>query len=196
MKELLVATRNRAKMHELQLLLCGCVKRIYSLADYPDVPIVEEDGATFLENAVKKARCAAVTSGLPALADDSGLVVDALDGRPGVYSARFAGKDSDDLKNNEQLLLEMAGIPPEFRTGSFQCVIALCHPDGRCQTFSGELEGIILEAPRGNGGFGYDPLFLIPEYGKTLAELSLDIKNLISHRGKALKKFKDFVLTL
>lgn len=196
MKELLVATGNRGKLHELEALLFDVVPRLYSPVDFPDLPVVEEDGVTFEENAVKKALSAARATGLPALADDSGLVVAALHGKPGVHSARFAGNDADDEANNAKLLAEMVNFPKGMRSAAFCCVIALCYPDGSCRTFRGELAGLILEAPRGAEGFGYDPLFLVPEYGQTLAELPLVLKNRISHRGHALKELKDHLLAL
>ncbi len=186
MKELLVATGNKGKFHEMELLLKGTGTRLFSLKDFPGVPTVNEDGADFAENAIKKAKSAAEWAGKPTIADDSGLVVDALDGRPGVLSARFGGERATDAENNAKLLREMKDVPNEQRTASFRCVIAFCIPDGYCCTFDGELRGILLNVPRGTGGFGYDPLFMVPEYGKTLAELSMGIKNRISHRGKAL----------
>ncbi|GFE58769.1 XTP/dITP diphosphatase [Geobacter sp. AOG1] len=193
MNELLVATGNRGKLREFEALLRDIEVRVYSLVDFPEVPPVEEDGISFAENAMKKARNAALATGKPALADDSGLVVDALGGRPGVHSARFAGSGADDGANNAKLLRELAGVPRESRRAAFHCVIALCLPEGECQTFAGELSGIVLDAPRGEGGFGYDPLFLVPEYGRTLAELPLALKNRISHRGRALNELKDFL---
>ncbi len=194
MRELFIATRNKGKLKEFEALFSGIVDRLLSPADIPGVPEVEEDGATFQENAVKKARGAALAIGKPVLADDSGLVVDALGGAPGVYSARFAGEKASDDDNNAKLLEQMAHLPTEHRTAAYRCVIALCFSDGSCRTFDGELGGVILNAPRGRGGFGYDPLFLVPEYGQTLAELPLEIKNRISHRGKALAKLKEYLL--
>lgn len=193
MKELVVATANKGKLRELELLLHGVVDDILSLADFPAMPPVVEDGATFAENAIKKARVAAASTGKPAIADDSGLVVDALDGAPGVRSARFAGEGAGDLENNSKLLAMMEGISPKERQGAFCCVIAFCLPDGTCRTFSGELKGLVLSEPQGSGGFGYDPLFLLPEYGKTLAELPMEVKNRISHRGVALAKLIDYL---
>lgn len=190
MRELLVASGNKGKLREFGELLQGLVDTILSPADFPGLPEVEEDGDTFEANALKKARSAAVFTGKPVLADDSGLSVDCLDGRPGVYSARFAGEGASDADNNALLLRELAGVPAERRAAAFHCVIALCQPDGSCQTFDGKLPGVILEAPRGSGGFGYDPLFLVPEYGETLSELSLEIKNAISHRGRAMQQLK------
>ena len=191
MKELLVATSNRGKFREIQAYLQDVVARLYSSADFPELPAVEEDGATFAENAVKKAASAAMASGMAVISDDSGLLVDALGGRPGVYSARFAGEGASDADNNARLLEELAGVPWQLRTAAFQSVIALCQPGEGCLTFSGEVKGIILDAPRGDGGFGYDPLFLVPEFGLTVAELSMDVKNAISHRGKALALLKE-----
>lgn len=196
MRELLVATGNRGKLRELEQLLAGTVEKLYSLADFPDLPPVVEDGATFADNAVKKARQAALATGLPVIADDSGLVVDALDGRPGVHSARFAGEGAGDEANNAKLLAELAGLSPNRRTASFRCVIACCFPDDTCQTFTGELAGVILEQPMGSGGFGYDPLFLVPEFGETLAELPMEVKNQISHRGRAFLKVREYLKSI
>lgn len=193
-EELFVATGNDGKLREIELLLHQTVSRLLSPKDYPEYPIVVEDGATFAENAIKKARIAVVATGRPSIADDSGLVVDELGGHPGVHSARYAGEGAGDAENNAKLLKELNGIPPTRRTAAFVCVIALCMPDGTCMTFDGYLKGIILDEARGDGGFGYDPLFFIPECGQTLAELSLEIKNLISHRGQALAKLKSYML--
>jgi len=196
MKELLVATGNRGKFIEIKELLRETVANLYSLDDFPDIPPVEENGATFVENAVKKARSAALATGKPVIADDSGLEVDALGGRPGVYSARYAGEGAGDAANNARLLDELAEHPGGEVTAAFRCVIAFCLASGSFRTFSGELNGIILKEPRGTGGFGYDPLFLVPEYGLTLAELPLAVKNAISHRGKALALLQEYLRTL
>ena len=193
MRTLVVATLNAGKIRELELLLQGVVAQVLPIGSFPGIPDVDEDGATFADNAVKKARVAALATGLPALADDSGLVVDALCGRPGVYSARFAGADADDTANNRKLLTDMADSPFSERTAAFHCVLAFCLPNGACETFEGRLPGIILEEPQGEEGFGYDPLFMVPEYGQTLAQLSIEIKNKISHRGKALEEFKRYL---
>ncbi|HEU0264760.1 MAG TPA: XTP/dITP diphosphatase [Geobacterales bacterium] len=194
MKELLVATGNRGKLEEFRALLDGHVEHLYSLADFPQMPQVVEDGVTFVANASKKALAAAKFSGMPALADDSGLVVELLNGRPGVWSARYAGDHATDTQNNEKLLLELSEIPSDQRRAAFHCVIALCLPDGNCRTFDGALSGVILQEPRGSGGFGYDPLFLVPEYGKTLAELPMEVKNRISHRGRAMALLRQELL--
>ncbi len=193
MKELVVATRNAGKLKEIKQLLAGRAEVIFSLEDFPELPEVIEDGDTFEENALKKARLTAQKLGKPVLADDSGLCVDALAGKPGIFSSRFAGDDADDKSNNSKLLEELAEVPIDRRSASFHCVIALCFPDGAHHTFKGELKGIILDKERGSSGFGYDPLFLVPEYKRTLAELTSDVKNRISHRGKALAELKSFM---
>jgi XTP/dITP diphosphohydrolase len=193
MKELVVATGNMGKLREMELLLQGSVTRLLSPVDFPLYPEVVEDGKTFAENAVKKARCASLATKKPALADDSGLVVDTLGGLPGVHSARFAGEKATDVENNIKLIAMLSGVPLARRTAAFHCVIALCMPNGDCMTFDGDLKGVILNESRGSGGFGYDPFFLVPEYDQTLAELSLSVKNEISHRGKAFAKLKDYL---
>lgn len=195
MRKLVVATRNKGKIRELELLLEGVVAEVLPISSFPGLADVEEDGATFAENAVKKARVAASATGLPALADDSGLVVDALGGRPGVFSARFAGEGAGDAANNLKLLAELAGVPADGRTAAFHCVLAFCLPDGNCRTFDGCLPGTILAEAQGDGGFGYDPLFLVPEYGQTLAQLPLETKNRISHRGKALAELRRYLVS-
>lgn len=186
--ELVVATKNRGKLREIGRLLANSGIVVKGLEDIADLPEIIEDGETFEANAQKKALTVARHSGCLTLADDSGLVVAALDGEPGVYSARYAGPQASDADNNRKLLAALSGLPREQRQAAFYCAMALCQPSGDCQLFQGQLPGIIIEAPRGDGGFGYDPLFLVPEYGKTLAELPLEIKNRISHRGAALRK--------
>lgn len=195
MKELLVATGNAGKVKELAALLEGTGITIRSLKDFPPLPVVVEDGDTFAINAIKKALSASKATGMPVIADDSGLLVAALNGRPGVYSARYAGEGCSDTDNNRKLLDELNGVPTALRTAAFRCVIALCHANGECHTFSGELHGMITSAPSGNGGFGYDPLFMVPEYGMTLAELPLEIKNRISHRGRAFESLRQYLVT-
>lgn len=188
MRELVVATRNKGKIEELQLLLEGVVEKVLPISDFGGAPEVVENGATFEENAIKKARSAAEYTGKPAIADDSGLVVEALNGLPGVHSARFAGDDATDDENNKLLLERLGKLCSPVREAAFRCTIAYCEPGQECRTFTGEIKGLILDTPRGEGGFGYDPLFMVPEYGKTLAELSISIKNRISHRGEAFRK--------
>jgi XTP/dITP diphosphohydrolase len=183
--ELVLATRNRHKGEELAALLGGLGIRIRTLDEFPDAPEVVEDGDTCEANAIKKAHAIAAWTGLPAVADDTGLEVDALGGRPGVYAARYAGEDATYEDNCQKLLLELTGVPPEQRTARFLTVAAIALPLDGVRVTQGVLDGVIAEEPRGALGFGYDPPFLIPELGKTLAELSADQKNAISHRGKA-----------
>ncbi|HEX3011765.1 MAG TPA: XTP/dITP diphosphatase, partial [Syntrophomonadaceae bacterium] len=161
---------------------------IVTLDDIEPLPEVEEDGVTFEANAIKKASINASLSGLVTLADDSGLVVDALDGKPGVYSARFAGEHANDEKNNQKLLALLNNIPEEQRTARFKCVIAICAPGGKTATVEGSCEGKIAIKPSGQQGFGYDPLFIPEGWEKSFAMLSGEEKNRISHRGKALQK--------
>jgi XTP/dITP diphosphohydrolase len=193
--ELVVATRNQGKLREIRALLEGSGIVVFGLDAFPDLPEVEEDGATFEANARKKAATVARLTGRLTLADDSGLEVAALGGRPGVHSARFAGDSARDADNNAKLLQTLAAIPPEKRQGAFCCVMALCDSDGECRVFFGKVEGIVLESPRGEGGFGYDPLFLVREYGRTMAELPMEIKNRISHRGQALRQALEVLRT-
>lgn len=190
--ELLVATRNQGKLREIRRLLEETEISVLGLDAFPDLPEVEEDGETFAVNARKKAMTIAQLTGRLTLADDSGLEVAHLGGAPGVRSARYAGDDADDAANNRKLLAALFGVPRSGRRGAFVCAMALCGPDGDCRLFSGRLAGFLAEEPRGDGGFGYDPLFLVPEYGKTLAELPLEVKNRISHRGHALRQVLDY----
>ncbi|RNC67821.1 MAG: XTP/dITP diphosphatase [Desulfuromonadales bacterium] len=196
MISLVVATRNKGKLLEIVKLLEGLPVRVLSFDDFEDVPVVDEDGSTFEANAIKKAKSAARDFGCLALADDSGLVVDALEGEPGIYSARYAGEGATDADNNAKLLREMASVPPDRRDAAFCCVLALCGPERDCSTFTGEVRGVILEQAVGEGGFGYDPLFLVKGEGKTMAELPLEVKNRISHRAKALEQVKEFLSSL
>lgn len=189
---LLMATRNKGKVQELAELLEDLSVQILTLADFPHLGEVEETGQTFSENAAIKARYAATETGLITLSDDSGLEVDALNGKPGVYSARFAGEPSDDQRNNEKLLAMLQGVPAEQRTARFVCAMAVVLPRRGAlpEIFytTGSCSGVILEEQRGKGGFGYDPLFYVPQLKKTFAELTLEEKNLISHRGQALRE--------
>jgi XTP/dITP diphosphohydrolase len=186
--KLLVATGNPGKLKEIRRLLADSAVQVVGLDAYPELPEVVEDGDSFAANACKKAQQMAAATGCLTLADDSGLVVEALGGAPGVISARYAGEEGDDEANNRKLMQALRDVPDDRRQAAFHCVMALAEPGGRCRTFEGRISGMLLREPRGEGGFGYDPYFLVPEYGKTTAELSLDIKNRISHRGQALRK--------
>lgn len=182
-----IATNNRNKLKEIRAVLGGFFDEMLSLGDLGIDVEIEETGATLTENALIKARTIRDMTGLASLADDSGLMCDALGGAPGVYSARYAGEEHDDAKNNALLLKNIAG---KDRTAHFCSVIALCLPDGREYTAEGRVDGVITEEARGNGGFGYDPLFFSPELGKTFAEASAEEKNSVSHRGRALRNME------
>lgn len=182
-EKIVLATGNKGKLREFRGLLEGVFGNIVSLNDLESPPEVTEDGETFGENALKKARAISAYSGIPALADDSGLEVEALGGRPGVYSARYAGQDATDSDNIRKLLVELHGV--EDRRARFVCVLAFVTPDGQEITAEGTCEGVILTEPRGEGGFGYDPVFFLPEYNKTMAEIPAELKNKISHRARA-----------
>jgi XTP/dITP diphosphohydrolase len=186
---LLLSTRNKHKVTEIRAIFTTSDLELIDLGAFPDAPEVVEDGDTFEANAVKKARALALWSGLWTLADDSGLEVDALGGVPGVYSARYAGEPVDYRRNNDKLLAELSG--PTDRTARFRCVIALSAPDGRSQSVEGRCEGTITDAWRGDGGFGYDPLFLPDGYEQTFAEMSSELKNRISHRANALRRAEE-----
>ena len=189
-RELVLATRNQHKVEELVALLGDLGVTIRTLDEFPDVPDVVEDGDTCEANAVKKARAIAEFTGLPAVADDTGLEVDALGGRPGVYAARYAGEDATYEDNCRKLLRELMGVPCEQRTARFLTVAAIALPSDGIRVVRGTLDGVIAEKASGTLGFGYDPVFFIPELGKTLAQLSPDQKNTISHRAKAFTQAK------
>jgi len=186
--KLLLATNNRAKVKEYAKLLQGIPYQIVSLEDVNISEQVEETGTSFEENAILKAKRYAELSGLTSMADDSGLEVDALDGEPGVRSARYAGEGASDKKRIDFLLKKVADVPWEKRGARFRCVIAIAYPDGRIQLCKGECNGILTFAPLGDNGFGYDPIFYLPDLHKTMAELSMSDKNAISHRGKATEE--------
>ena len=186
-----MATRNRDKCAELAALLGDLGIRLRTLDDFPEVPDVTEDGETCEANAVKKASAVARHTGLPAIADDTGLQVDALGGRPGVYAARYAGETASYEDNWRKLLRELEGVPREQRRARFITVAAVARPSAeKVEVVEGVLEGFIAEAPVGTQGFGYDPVFYVPELGKTLAQLTSDEKNRISHRARAVIKAK------
>jgi len=170
--------------------LKGLSIRIYALSDFDGVAEIEEDGKSFTENALKKARFYSKVFGKLTLADDSGLEVECLKGMPGIYSARYAGERASNRENNQKLLKEMEGIPLSKRGARFKCVMALVSPDGKEAMTEGSCKGRIGMRERGRRGFGYDPLFILPKYGKTMAQLPLKEKNRISHRGKALRRLR------
>jgi len=211
LRTMVVATRNAGKTREFARLLEPLGLTVRSLSDYSGAPDIVEDGDTFADNALKKARTIAEAFGLPVLADDSGLCVDVLDGRPGVYSARYAGEDATDEANNAKLLAELnalaasGAIAPETATVSgtavrlmsrakFVCALALYEPGNDPTIVEGFCAGWIVDRPLGDGGFGYDPLFYVPEQGLTMAQLSPDRKNEISHRAAALRQLKQRLL--
>jgi XTP/dITP diphosphohydrolase len=187
MPMLVVGTRNSKKRVELLDILGDLPIELRDLTAYSDAPEVEEDGTTFEENARKKAVVLSRALGAWVLGEDSGLVVPALNGRPGVYSARFAGKQGDDEANNERLLAELAPLPDSARAAYYICTAALANPQGEVvAVVEGRCHGTIIKDRRGKGGFGYDPLFLVPEYHRTFGELSATVKHALSHRGRAM----------
>ncbi|MCS6850369.1 MAG: RdgB/HAM1 family non-canonical purine NTP pyrophosphatase [Gemmataceae bacterium] len=188
---LVLGTRNPKKRQEMVEILDGLGLEFADLSNWPDLPEVVEDGTTFEANARKKAVENAQRLRRWVLAEDSGLVVDALGGRPGVYSARFAGQHGDDAANNARLLAELADVPDEQRTAHYVCVAVLADPEGRVvATTEGRCHGRIIREYRGQGGFGYDPLFLVPEYHRTFGELSPRVKHALSHRARALERLR------
>lgn len=186
MNIIVLATRNKGKTREIRELLKSFPIEIRNLDDFGPIPEVEEDGETFDDNAYKKAAFAARVLGYPAMADDSGLVVTALGGQPGVRSARYAGESATDAENCEKLLREMKG--KQDRSASFECVISIAIPTGAALTYEGRCEGELLESPQGENGFGYDPLFFFPAFGKSFAQVPMAEKSRVSHRGKALQE--------
>jgi XTP/dITP diphosphohydrolase len=186
---IVIATRNQGKIDEISALLEGFPVKIKSLNDFGPIPEVEEDGDTFEENAYKKASFTARILGIPALADDSGLMVDALDGQPGVHSARFAGPDATDGDRCQKLLESMQAH--DNRGAAFACVISIAVPTGPALTYEGECRGVLTREPQGENGFGYDPVFYYPPLEKTFAQLTREEKGRVSHRGKALKEVQD-----
>jgi len=186
-----IATKNKGKLKELQRLLADFGLEIISLDEFDEIGEIVEDGVTFYENAMKKAKTVAEKTGLLAIADDSGLEVDALGGRPGVYSARYAGEGASDEENYQKLLQEMKDVPKDKRGAQFRCVMVAYRPDGKWVTSEGICRGRITQSPRGDQGFGYDPVFVPEGDTRTMAQLSRDEKNKISHRGHALSKLKE-----
>lgn len=194
--EIILATRNRKKLEEIGRITSPLGITLRTLNEFPHCPEVEETEKTFEGNALKKAREICAATGLVALADDSGLEVDALDGAPGVYSARYAGQDATDAGNVNKLLMEMGSIPEDRRTARFRCVIALATPDGLEEVFDGSVEGRIGTSEKGHNGFGYDPVFFPEGHGRTFAEMDAEEKDGMSHRGRALGKFAARLMSL
>ncbi len=191
--DLIIATKNNGKLEEIKDLLQDLDIKVSSLVDYPEIPEIIENGESFLENARIKARTVAKATGKWALGDDSGLVVEALNGEPGIHSARYAGKQGDHLANNEKLLQEMKNVPKDQRRAYFTCTMVLFSPDGKEWDIEEKCSGEIANDYKGNQGFGFDPLFFLPEYGQTMAQLPMAEKNKISHRGKALQHMKEIL---
>jgi len=193
MTEMVLATGNKGKLAEFQRLLEGLDIQVHSMKEYPEIGEIVEDGDSFAANALIKARAVCKATGKPAMADDSGLMVDALDGAPGIFSARFAGEQRSDADNNAKVLQLLEDVADANRTARFFCAIAIVLPNGDEYTVEGTCEGVILRALQGEGGFGYDPLFYVPDMGKTFAELSMEEKNRISHRGHANRKAVEII---
>ena len=189
MKELLVATKNKGKVHEIADILNPLGITVLSLHDIAALPDIVEDGLTFRANAAKKAVMIAQARNVMVMGEDSGLEVDALDGRPGVFSARYSGENATDASNNELLLKELAAVPFEKRTARYHSAIALADGAGLVDVVEGRCEGLIATDPRGTNGFGYDPLFFVAAHQKTFGELPLSVKQTMSHRAEALRKF-------
>jgi XTP/dITP diphosphohydrolase len=184
------ATKNEGKVKEITEMLASMDIELISLNHFKSLPEIVEDGKTYLENALKKAKTISEITGETVLADDSGLQVEILGGEPGVYSARYAGEGATDEENNAKLLSRLKEVPEEKRAASFFCALVLYHKDGRYYSFEGRWQGRIIDERRGTNGFGYDPIFLCPDLNKTAAELPPEIKNTISHRGQAFAKLK------
>lgn len=192
MTEVIVATNNKGKFREIQEALKDLPLKLVPLWELPEPIKIVEDGNTYEENALKKAREVAKRTGKLSIADDSGLEVEPLGGAPGIHSAHYAGEGATDRENNRKLLEALRGLPLERRKATFRCFIAAVDPvTGWEKVVQGRCEGLILEEERGNNGFGYDPLFFVPERGKTLAEMSLEEKNSLSHRGRALQTLRE-----
>ena len=191
MKDIIIATKNKGKAKEFETMFAPLGYRVLTMLDLEDAADVEETGKTFEENAILKSEALSRQYNTIVVADDSGLMIDALDGRPGVYSARYAGENKDDEANIDKVLDEMKDVPEEKRTARFYCALAVSRPGHDTVTFSGTVEGKILSGRRGGNGFGYDPIFYVPELGKTTAEMAPEEKNRISHRAKALQKLRE-----
>lgn len=193
METVIIASTNQGKLKEFKELMKGLSVEVKSLKDFPEIGDIEENGTSFAENAYIKAKAVFDATGCLSIADDSGLEVDALDGAPGIYSARYAGEEKNDTANNEKLLSEMNAVSDENRGAQFHCAIVAIDQNGTRYDAEGIVRGHILRAPQGENGFGYDPLFYIEEFGRTTAELSMDEKNKISHRGKAVRQIVEIL---
>lgn len=193
MQTVIIASGNKGKLKEFKELMADLPVEVKSLADYPEIGDIEENGASFAENAYIKAKAVFDATGCLCIADDSGLEVDALGGEPGIYSARYAGAEKDDAANNAKLLAALAEVPEEERGAQFHCAIVAIDQNGKRYDAEGIVRGVILREQRGDNGFGYDPLFYVPEFDKTTAELSMDEKNAISHRGKAVRQIVEIL---
>lgn len=193
MKPIIIATKNKGKAKEFERMFLPLGFEVKTLLDFEEMEDIEETGQTFEENAIIKAEAISAITGQVVIADDSGLIVDALNGAPGVYSARYAGADKNDEANIDKVLKELDGVPTEERTARFYCALAVAMPDRKTMTVHGTCEGIILRERRGSNGFGYDPIFFVNELGLSMAELSPDEKSKISHRGKALKSLEEMI---
>ena len=191
-----LATRNPGKVRELESLLADLPVRLQSLIDFPQIPPLPEEGDTYAANAASKAVAVARATGQAALADDSGLEVDALGGAPGVQSSRWLGEEATDAERNAAVLARLRDVPAEARTARFRAVVAVALRDGTVRTFEGVVEGRIADRPAGETGFGYDPIFLVPEFGRTMAELGPEVKNRISHRAQAVRAARAYLATL
>jgi XTP/dITP diphosphohydrolase len=192
-KTIIIATKNEGKAEEFFRIFNEYGYAIKTLLDYPEIPDVPETGRTFKENALQKAKTISERLNTIVLADDSGLEVDALNGQPGIYSARYAGEHGNDQKNNEKLLNALSKTPSDKRGANFHCSLVIVGPNKKPLHVTGIVKGQILTEPRGTNGFGYDPLFYLPEYGKTMAELNSQEKNKISHRAKAIEQLKIYL---
>jgi len=190
MEQVIIATKNTGKAKEFERIFNAKGLQVKTLLDFPDIDDVEETGTTFEENAILKAETIANLLGKIVISDDSGLEVDALEGRPGVYSARYSGPEKSDSANIDKVLAELKNVPDSERTARFRCVLAVAQPGKQTVTFAGACEGIILQERRGTHGFGYDPIFFVEEKGKAMAELAPEEKNKISHRAKAIQKLE------
>ncbi len=191
MKRIVIATQNKGKAKDFETMLSPLGYEVLTLLDVAQDMDVEETGVTFEENAILKAETVSKELGIPVISDDSGLEIDALNGEPGVYSARYAGADKSDEANIDKVLEKLDGVPDNERTARFRCVLAVAAPGQKTETFSGSCEGVILHERRGEHGFGYDPIFFVPAQDKAMAQLEPDEKAAISHRGNALRQLNE-----